>query len=188
MKLLGLSGSPTERSKTLVAVEKAVEYAEEFYPSISTETINVRDYDVQFCDGRDTSLYEGDTKLIIDKVIEADALIIGSPMYRATYTGMLKNVFDLIPNDALYGKPVGLIATGGSYHHFLAIEHALKPVIGFFQAYALPTDEHYSDGVLVDEEILDGLRWLATAIVEFRNQIPDHIEGAFGPSIPRKTL
>lgn len=193
MKLVGLSGSPTERSKTLIAVEKAVEYAAETYPSISTEVLNIRDYDVQFCDGRDPSQYEGDSRTVIDKIVEADGLIIGTPMYRASYTGMLKNVFDLIPNDALHGKPVGLIATGGSDHHFLAIEHELKPVIGFFQGVALPgavyaKDEHYSDGSLVDEGVLDGLRWLATAVVEFSERIPLHLAETSGPAIPRRSL
>jgi len=106
---------------------------------------------------------------------------------------MLKNVFDLIPNDALQGKPVGLIATGGSDHHFLAIEHELKPVIGFFQGVALPgavyaKDEHYSDGSLVDEGVLDGLQWLAIAVVEFSNRMPLHLRDASGPAIPRKSL
>jgi MsuE subfamily FMN reductase len=193
MKLLGLSGSPTVKSKTLIAVERAVRFAREAYPDIDADVINIRDLDVQFCDGRDPSLYEGDTRMIIDEVVEADALIVGTPMYRASYTGILKNVFDVIPNDALQGKAVGIIATGGTAHHFLAIEHELKPVIGFFYGHPLPgavyaSNEHYSEEDLVDGAILDNLRQLAHDVVEFANRIPRGLVGAGRPSIPRRAL
>lgn len=58
------------------------------------------------------------------------------------YTGALKNFFDLIPNepggnDPLRGKVIGLLATGGSDHHYLVLEHELRPLLGFFGAYTL---------------------------------------------------
>ena len=132
MKLLGVSGSPSVASKTLTAVALAVEHARASYPDVSAEVLNLRDHDVQFSDGRDPATYEGDTRTVIDTVLAADALVVGTPMYRGGYTGRLKNLFDVLPNDALEGKPVGLVATGGTDHHFLAIEHELKPVVGFF--------------------------------------------------------
>lgn len=193
MKLVGLSGSPTERSKTLLAIEVAVEHVADAYPSVETEIVNVRDYDVQFCDGRDPAKYEGDTRRVIDKIVEADALIVGTPMYRATYTGILKNVFDLIPNDALHGKPVGIVATGGSDHHFLAIEHELKPLIGFFQGLALPggvyaKNEDYENGALVSEGVIRSLRQLAGSVVEFAERPTDRLVGSAGPTIRRESL
>jgi FMN reductase len=192
IELLGISGSPTQGSHTLEAVERAVEYARASQPDLSAEVINVRDHDVQFCDGRDPALYEGDTRMIIDKVQAADALMIGTPMYRASYTGVLKNLFDIIPDDALMGKPVGLIATGGTDHHFLAIEHELKPVIGFFSGYPIPgavyaNNDHYSqDGELVDQGVLDRLRQLAEAVVGFAQRVPPELRGAPEPDIARQ--
>jgi MsuE subfamily FMN reductase len=192
IELLGISGSPTQGSHTLEAVERAVEYARASQPDLSAEVINVRDHDVQFCDGRDPALYEGDTRMIIDKVQAADALMIGTPMYRASYTGVLKNLFDIIPDDALLGKPVGLIATGGTDHHFLAIEHELKPVIGFFSGYPIPgavyaNNDHYSqDGELVDQGVLDRLRLLAEAVVGFAQRVPPELRGAPEPDIARQ--
>ena len=193
MKVLGLCGSPATPSKTLIAVKKAVDYALVADPSISAEVINIRDYDVKFCNGQDSSSYEGDTQAIIQKIVEADALIIGTPMYRGSYTGILKNIFDIIPNDALVGKPIGLIATGGSDHHFLAIEHELKPLLGFFLAYPLPgavyaNNSHYSDLSLVDTGILDRLQKLAQDVLKFSNHMPKDLVGAPGPVIARKSL
>lgn len=192
MKLLGLSGSLTPRSKTLIAIEKAAEFAQ-YDSSVETEIISLRDFDIQFCDGRDPALYQGDTKQVIEKIKEADALIVGSPIYRGSYSGALKNVFDLIPNDALKGKVVGLIATGGTYHHFLAIEHQLKPLLGFFRAHIVPGsvyahNHHYSDKTLVDSDVLQRLQDLGEDIVALQKRIGEEYIGAGSPSIPRRAL
>ncbi len=194
MKLLGLSGSPTRNtaSRTLSSVKQAVEFAQQQDASIEMETINVRDLDIVLCDGRDPALYEDDTKTLIDKIVAADALILGTPIYRGSYTGILKNVFDVIPNDALVGKPVGIVVTGSTQHHYLAIEHEIKPLLGFFHAHALPggvylTREHFNDSVLVDEGALERLKQLSTAIVQFVKHVPNDrnlLAGASGPEIP----
>jgi MsuE subfamily FMN reductase len=192
MYLLGLSGGLKARSKTLLAVRQAVEFATAFDPSIEAEVINIRDLDMQFCDGREEA-YEGDTGRLVDKIVRADGLIIGTPMYRGSYTGLLKNVLDVIPNDAIIGKPVGWIATGGTDHHFLAIEHELKPVLGGFRAYAIPgavyaNNDHYSDDALSDEGIIERLDELARAVVEFAERVPRELVGARPPHIPRRAL
>lgn len=125
--------------------------------------------------------------------MDADALIIGTPMYRGSYTGILKNLFDILPNDCLIGKPVGIVATGASDHHFLAIEHELKPLLGFFLAHPLPgaiyaNNLHYSESNLVDQGILDRLRKLGKDIVEFAKHVPKDLVGAAGPTIVRRSL
>ncbi|WP_257009757.1 NADPH-dependent FMN reductase [Evansella halocellulosilytica] len=114
MKLVGLCGSLTKNSKTLLAVKKAVNDAKQFDSSIESENIHLHNYKLDFCDGRDPSDYEGDTHTVIEKIVEADAYIIGTPVYRESLTGALKNVFDLIPNDSFRGKVIGFIASGGS--------------------------------------------------------------------------
>ena len=192
MKLIGISGSPSSRSKTLAAVETAVRHAAERHPAVEAEVLSLVDYGLVFCDGRDPSLYEGDTRRVIDKVVEADALVVGTPIYRATYTGILKNLFDLLPNDALLGKPVGLVATAGSDHHYLAIEHELKPLVGFFQAHALPgavyaKNEHFDGGELVDRGVIRELEKLAEAVVAFCERQRGPLVGASAPTIERRT-
>jgi MsuE subfamily FMN reductase len=194
MKLLGVSASPSVGgSKTLLALRAAIEHARSAHPDVTTEIVNVRDYDVIFCDGRDPDLYEGDTRAVIDKVVEADALIVATPMYRGSYTGILKNLFDVLPNSALEGKAVGFIATAGSDHHFLAIEHELKPLIGFFYGHAIPGavymhNAHFAAGKLVDDGMTERLCQLADAVVEFGQYVPRGIVGAGRPTITRQSL
>jgi FMN reductase len=62
-------------------------------------------------------------------VAEADAVIIASPVYKASYTGVLKTFLDLIPQKGLAGKITLPLFMGGSLAHLLAIDYALKPVL-----------------------------------------------------------
>lgn len=198
MKLLGLSGSPAKKSssRTLSAVDKALSFAKAYDETVHARSINIRDLDVQFCDGRDPALYGGDTKEVIDQITDADAIILGTPIYRGSYTGILKNVFDIIPNNVLVGKPVGIVVTGSTQHHYLAIEHGIKPLLGFFHAHALPGgvyahSNHYAENVLVNEDILERLDQLAKALVDFTKLIPadrNILVGASGPVIPWESL
>lgn len=59
----------------------------------------------------------------------ADSVIVGSPVYKASYTGLLKVFIDLLPMDVLRGKPVLPILTGGSPAHVLALDFGLKPLL-----------------------------------------------------------
>ena len=75
---------------------------------------------------------------IADGLLPADVLIVGSPVYKGSYTGLFKHLFDLLDPMALTGKPVLLTATGGGDRHALVIEHQLLPLFGFFEAATLP--------------------------------------------------
>jgi FMN reductase len=98
---------------------------------------------------------------------EADALIVGAPIYKGSYSGLFKHLVDFIDPLALVGRPVALTATGGGRRHALAVEHQLRPLFGFFSALTLPTslyasDEDFRDGFLVDGAIIARIEQLAT--------------------------
>ena len=78
-------------------------------------------------------------KEIVRAVETADVLVVGSPVYRASYSGALKHLFDLVHFESLIGKPVILAATGGTPLHGLMIDHQLRPLFGFFKTLTLPT-------------------------------------------------
>lgn len=89
-------------------------------------------------------------------VIGCDALIVGSPVYKASYSGLLKHFFDLMDMKALKGKPVAVMATARAPQHALMIEHQFKPLFGFFGARVaansiFATEEAFlADGTLSD--------------------------------------
>jgi FMN reductase len=75
----------------------------------------------------------------IQAIESADALVVATPVYKGSYSGALKHLFDLVRPNALTGKPVLVAANGGSPLHGLVTEHQLRPLFGFFNALTLPT-------------------------------------------------
>ncbi|MFF9543577.1 NADPH-dependent FMN reductase [Streptomyces albidoflavus] len=67
-------------------------------------------------------------------VRDADGVVIGTPVYKAAYSGLLKSFLDALPRHALTGKTVLPLATGGSTAHVLAIDYALRPVLSSLAA------------------------------------------------------
>jgi FMN reductase len=63
------------------------------------------------------------------EVERADLVVIATPIYRATYTGLLKSFFDLMPTDFLVGKVCVGVATGAGAGHRLAIDHGIRPLV-----------------------------------------------------------
>ena len=98
----------------------------------------------------------------------ADALIVGTPVYRASFTGLFKHFFDFVEQTALVDVPVLLAASGGSERHALVLEHQLRPLFSFFQAQTLPigvyaTDKDFSPEYTVKSELLAARITLAIA-------------------------
>ncbi|MCU1440594.1 MAG: msuE [Rhodoglobus sp.] len=90
---------------------------------------------------------------------EADLLVVASPVYRASFTGLFKHLFDFVGQYALVDKPVLLAATGGSDRHALIVEHQIRPLFGFFQALTLPIGVYAKDSEFTDYQVSDpGLR------------------------------
>ncbi len=96
-------------------------------------------------------------------VEQADVLVVTTPVFRGSYTGLFKHFFDFIHQDALVDKPILLAATGGSERHALVIDHQLRPLFSFFQARTLPlgvyaTDKDFADYRLQDAALIERAR------------------------------
>lgn len=82
----------------------------------------------------------------LQRLAAADAIVLGTPMYRATYAGVLKDFLDRVPRGRpaegfagpLRAKPVGVVATGASDHHFLGLDPLLTLLVRFFGAFVVP--------------------------------------------------
>jgi FMN reductase len=81
-------------------------------------------------------------------------------VYRASYTGLFKHVFDLVHHEALIGTMVVLTATGGSPLHGLVMEHQLRPLFAFFRAHTVPS------AVYATEADFDRYELTSTAVRE----------------------
>ncbi|PLT33951.1 NADH-dependent FMN reductase [Bacillus sp. V5-8f] len=133
MKLVGISGALIG-AKTAKIVEEVLNRAKEKNPSLETELIDLRDYQIEFVDGRPLESYNDDTKNVVEKILKADFFVIGTPVYQASITGALKNLFDHLPTTVFETKVVGFVSTAGSNHHSLVAENQLRPILSFFKA------------------------------------------------------
>ena len=138
MNVLGISGSVKQPSRTARIVSDILKSIER-RASVSVDTVDLAvAAPILFRALRADQLDEAGRR-IIDAVEGADVLVVGSPVYRASYTGALKHLFDLVDFRALQGKRVILAATGGTALHGLMLEHQFRPLFGFFGAVTVPT-------------------------------------------------
>lgn len=143
-KILAISGSPSHPSRTYSLLEYARQQL--LQQNFQVDLLSVRDLDPEILAyGQYNSPDLEKPKALL---AEASAVIIGTPIYKAAYTGVLKAFLDLLPQKALQGKVVLPIATGGTIAHLLAIDYALKPVLSELGA------QYLLDGVYaVDKQI-----------------------------------
>lgn len=138
MKILVLSASNVG-SKTGIATKEAYRLLEKNYPEHELSYINLKDKELVFSDGPHYLDYHGDTAEVTQAVMATDVLMLGSPIFQASIPGVLKNLFDLLPQNALRDKTVSMIITAGSDKHFLVAEQQLKPILSYMKANVLQT-------------------------------------------------
>ncbi len=157
MKIIGLSGSIAGK-KTRIAVDYTLKKIKEFKPDVDVELVDLAEYNMVFSDGRDYRDYTGDTKKLIEKLMEADAYVIGTPTYQSSIPGVLKNVFDLLPVDSFKDKVISILSTAGSEKHYLSAEYQLKPILYYMKAVVVPKyvfleEKHYRGHEIIADDI-----------------------------------
>lgn len=169
-RLVGVVGSVTPPGRLRQAVEFALEQARAPAAAAETELVDLAEYTVSFADGRPLDAFGNDTATVVSKLEGADAVLLATPIYRATYTGALKNLLDLTPLEALRNKPVGILGMGATPHHYLGADWQLRAVLSWFGALTLPTSvylesAHFSEGKLADERAKEELRQLTAGLL-----------------------
>ena len=94
-----------------------------------------------------------DVDAALDVVRRAAIIAVGTPVYRATYSGLLKVFFDLLEPGALRGRVGIAVASGGSPTHQLAIEHGIAPLLASVGAAVVPTSIYGTDALFADADL-----------------------------------
>lgn len=146
--VVGVSGSPApvSRSRTLLEIALA---ALERQGSGPTRLIDLAQLPADGLLGR---RQDRDVADAVRGVLDAGIIVVSTPIYRATYSGLLKVFFDLLPQDALAGKVAIPVATGGGSAHVLAVDHGLRPLLASVGALVVAnsvyaTDAQFREGV-----------------------------------------
>ncbi len=145
--------------------------------------IDLSSTSLEACDGRPADGYGRATRDAIETIRSASALFLCSPVYRASFPGVLKNALDLLPVEALRDKPVGIVAMGASDHHYLGVDGHLRSVLAWFGAIALPTSVYLTGANFAADgspspQTVETLATLARSLLE----LTERVRGAtFGP-------
>lgn len=140
-RLVVIHGAPTPPGRLFRATEALVDYARSLDSNRRVDLIDLSAMPFGTT---------GDAAHAVEIVTAASAVVVVSPVYRASIPGALKWLIDELPVDALKFKPVGIAAMGGSAHHYLAVDRHLRDILAWFGALVAPTSV-YATGKSFDE-------------------------------------
>jgi len=147
--IVGFSGSYSSPSRTRSLVEEVVSRAAARYRR-SAEIIDIGQFGPQLGAARSLADLDRTAAQAVERIVGAEALVVSSPVYKGSYTGLFKHLIDLLEPASLAGKPILLAATGGGDKHALVIEHQLRPLFAFFEARTLATGLYASERDFTD--------------------------------------
>jgi FMN reductase len=177
-RLLMIIGAATPPGRLATAVAFAASSAE----GIAVDILNLAETRVEICDGRPLDKYDASTQQAVKMIADAGAVLIAAPVYRASYPGVLKNLLDNTPVEALQAKPVGIVAMGGSPHHFLGVDWQLREVLTWFGALVAPASVYITGGDFKDGQLAsDGARGDLTALTATLATLARLDRAALGP-------
>jgi FMN reductase len=157
-----VNGSPRPRSRTGALLNVlANEIAR--VRDVEVQSVNIAEIGNHFGTEFNPASLAPELQRAIHAIENADLILAGSPIYRASYSGLFKHLFDLVDRDALKGTPVLLAATGGTPLHGLALDTQFRALFAFFQALTLPQsvyalDVDFNDGRLINDELAHRVR------------------------------
>ena len=160
--VVGISGSPGSASRSRTLLELALASLER-QGAGTGRLIDLARLPADALLGRRE---DRDVAEALQATRDAAILVVSTPIYRATYSGLLKVFVDLLPQDALAGKIAIPIATGGGPTHLLAVDHGLRPLLASVGALVVATGVYGTDA-------------------QFRNGAPDT---ALAERVERATL
>ena len=116
-----------------------VKHLDERGITATVDTFELRDAAHDITNNMLTGFAGAELESMINAVVSADALIVVTPIFSTSYSGLFKSFIDVLDKDALIGKPVLIGATAGTPRHSLAIDYAIRPLFAYLHADAVST-------------------------------------------------
>lgn len=173
--VVAVAGSLRAQSYTRRSLEHALRGVDD--AGGTGELLDLRDYELPPFDADERD--QGDSEAFADALRDADAVILGTPVYHGSYSGVLKNALDYTGFDEFEGETVGLLAVAGGSFPVTALEH-LRSVCRSLNAWVIPhqaavprASSAFDDGEFLDEHLADRVLELGREAVRFANIEPD---------------
>jgi NAD(P)H-dependent FMN reductase len=176
-RLVAVSGSRRDGSYTKQALEHVLESARE--SGTETTLLDLGAVDVPLYHPDRSAVGRGDVADALRLVREADAVVLGSPVYHGSYSSTFKNFHDYCGFDEYDETVVGLVAVAGGGSHGSTLEHMRSTVRGVHgvvvprQVGIRSARTKFVEGALTDEAIADRLDALADQVVDYAERLRD---------------
>ncbi len=126
-------------SSTRLLADRLAATTAETIVDVDVVNVELRDVAHELTDHLLTGFPSPTLAVALDAVRRADGLIVVTPVFSASYSGLFKTFFDVLEAGTLDGTPVLVAATGGTARHSLVLEHALRPLFSYLHAVVVPT-------------------------------------------------
>ena len=137
--------------------------------------IDLREYNLVFHAGKDDSEYPADVFRLRSEVKEAEGLILGTPEYHGSFSGVLKNALDLMGFDELEGKMIGLVGVSGGRMGAFDALNSLRNIGRALHAWVIPEQTSVpeawkvfsEDGKITDPQLQERLKEIGRQVARF---------------------
>lgn len=171
VKIVGIAGSLRSDSYSQMALKIIAQKVQALGAEV--EILDLRQMDLPFCHGGDEYPHHPDVKRLQDTFKNADGLILVSPEYHGSISGVLKNALDLMSFDQLSGKVAGFITILGGQINSNALND-LRVILRWVHAWSIPEQVAIGqawkaftpEGKLLDEKLSERLDQFARSLVE----------------------
>jgi FMN reductase len=171
VKFVGIAGSLRPESYSQQALKLAGQRLEAL--GVEVEILNLRELRLPFCDGSKEYPDYPDVKRLQTAFQQADGMILSTPEYHGSVSGVLKNALDLMSFDQLSGKVAGLISVLGGQSNSNALND-LRTILRWVHAWVIPDQiaigqvwqAFDSDGKLQDAKLSERFDRFAQSLYE----------------------
>ncbi|HEY9627823.1 MAG TPA: NADPH-dependent FMN reductase [Coleofasciculaceae cyanobacterium] len=171
VKIVGIAGSLRPDSYSQQALKIVAERLRALGAEV--ELLDLRELNLPFCDGSDEYPNYPDVEKIRQAVLGADGVILVTPEYHGSLSGVLKNALDLMGFEHFSGKVTGLISVLGGQSNSNALND-MRTILRWIHAWTIPEQVAIAqawkafdqDGNLQDESLSKRLDALAQSLIE----------------------
>lgn len=135
VKVVGITGSLREGSYSALALQEAINRVQAL--GAEAEIVDLKTMNLPFCDGGSEYPEYPDVEVLREKVKNADGLILATPEYHGSLSGVLKNALDLMSFEHLSGKVTGLISVLGGQSNSNALNN-MRIIIRWVHGFVIP--------------------------------------------------
>ncbi len=138
-KIVVVSSALSESASATLLGERLAERAQKSAEEpFEIQTVELRDYFAEIAQAY-TAFAPERLRTVFETLAAADGVIVVTPIYNTSYSGLFKSFFDVLPEGTLTGVPVLMAATGGTPRHSLSLDYAMRPLFAYLKADVLQT-------------------------------------------------